>query len=309
MDRVLVTGGAGYIGSHVCKALAQSGFEPVTYDNLSTGHREAVKWGPFVQGNIRNPIALSRAFREYNPVAVMHFAAYAYVGESVIDPHKYYLNNVIGSWTLLEEALNADIEKFIFSSSCATYGCPEKLPIREDTPQHPINPYGSTKLIVEQMLRDLSLFPYGILRYFNAAGCDPELFERHNPETHLIPKALLAAQLRETFPIYGNDYPTPDGTCIRDYVHVNDLARAHVDALKTRENVILNLGGGTGYSVKEVINMVRKVTGLPLPTEILGRRPGDPAVLVADISKAKQILNWSPQRDLETLVRSAYFTI
>jgi UDP-arabinose 4-epimerase len=317
MNNILVTGGAGYIGSHACKALSATGFTPVTFDNLVYGHREAVRWGPLVIADLLDQNAISKAIQDYQPVAVMHFAAYAYVGESVENPGKYYRNNVVGSLNLLEAMRDADIDKIIFSSTCATYGVPEQLPIPETHAQHPINPYGTSKLMIEKMLTDFDhahALRSICLRYFNAAGADmeAEIGEDHDPETHLIPLVLeAAAGLRESIMIYGNDYATPDGSCIRDYVHVSDLANAHVLALqsllKGGASAVYNIGNGYGYSVEEVISTARKVTGKNIPVTIGPRRAGDPACLVGDAKLIKQALGWSPRYfDLVDIIDSAW---
>ena len=314
--RVLVTGGAGFIGSHACKALASEGFTPVTLDNLCTGNREDVRWGPFVEADVRDTAAVEQALETHRIDAVMHFAAFAYVGESVAKPSEYYDNNVRGILSLLQACRNRGVDKIVFSSSCATYGIPEVLPITEDAPQAPINPYGRTKLIGEQMLRDFAS-AYGmrhvILRYFNACGADPEgeLSEKHDPETHLIPLALMAAGGRlDWLDIYGDDYPTPDGTCIRDYVHVSDLAAGHVAALRHLlgggPNLALNLGSGTGHSILEVMGAIREVTGREVPVRMGPRRPGDPPVLCADTARAERELGFRPRfSDLATIIRHA----
>ena len=314
---VLVTGGAGYIGAHACKALAKSGFLPVTYDSLVYGHEGAVKWGPLVHGDILDRERLDRAIAEYKPLAIMHFAAFAYVGESVEDPGKYYRNNVVGSLTLLEAARDAGIRNIVFSSTCATYGSPSSLPILESTPQVPVNPYGASKMMVERILRDFEI-AHGIrstiLRYFNAAGADhdADLGEDHDPETHLIPLVLDAALgLRPDVTIFGVDYDTPDGTCIRDYIHVSDLADAHVLALDGLLNGassnVFNLGTGRGFSVRQVIDSVERITGKKVPVLIGARRPGDPAELVSDAGKARDVLAWRPRFcELDDIVRTAY---
>jgi len=302
---VLVTGGAGYIGSHACKALAQAGYTPVTYDNLVTGYAGAVLWGPLEEGDIADRVRLDNVIRRHRPGAVMHFAAYAYVGESMQDPAKYFRNNVAGSLTLLEAARDNGIDKFIFSSTCATYGAPEGASIREDHPQRPINPYGATKLMVERMLQEFDR-AYGMrsisLRYFNAAGADPEcdIGEAHNPETHLIPLILDAAiGARPIIEVFGDDYNTPDGTCIRDFIHVCDLADAHLLAMNALDDgaatMAYNLGNGRGFSVREVIEAVEAVTGLAVPFNIVPRRPGDPDRLVGDATRARAELGWSPK--------------
>jgi len=313
---VLVTGGAGFIGSHTCKRLAQQGFVPVVYDNLSTGHRANVRWGPLVEGDLEDTERLATAVRTFLPECVIHFAASAYVGESVEDPGKYYRNNVAGSIALLEACRATGLARIVFSSSCATYGVPQRLPITEDTEQFPINPYGRTKLMIELMLGDYARaydFRSVALRYFNAAGADPEgqLTERHDPETHLIPRALMAAAGGiERLDIFGDDYATPDGTCIRDYIHVTDLADAHVAAVNYLndggEVLRANLGSGHGTSIREVLEAIDRVTGRQVPVQMLPRRPGDPPVLYADTSRARQQLGFRPAfSDIETIIRTA----
>ncbi|WP_370878606.1 UDP-glucose 4-epimerase GalE [Pararhizobium capsulatum] len=314
--RVLVAGGAGYIGSHTAKLLHARGIEPVVYDNLVTGHRCSVRWGPFVHGDILDIGHLSKTLAEYRPDAVVHFAASAYVGESVEEPAKYYRNNVAGTLSLLDACRHADIGKVIFSSSCATYGVPEVLPISEATPQQPINPYGRTKLIAEQILQDYAAayqLRYVALRYFNACGADPdgELGEWHEPETHLIPRALLAASGKIShLSVYGDDYETEDGTCIRDYIHVTDLARAHVLALdhlvRGGRNLSVNLGTGTGSSIGEIIRTIGRLTEREVPVEMHPKRAGDPPVLFADPAFALESLGFSPvYSDLDTIIRTA----
>ncbi|MCI5150007.1 MAG: UDP-glucose 4-epimerase GalE [Candidatus Electrothrix sp. MAN1_4] len=323
MTTILVTGGAGYIGSHTCKALAQAGYTPVTYDNLTYGHKEAVKWGPLEVGDIANRDQLDEVIAKYQPSEVMHFAAFAYVGESVENPGKYYRNNVAGTLTLLEAMRYHGINKLIFSSTCATYGEPQQVPIPEDHPQLPINPYGMSKLMVEQMLKDFGT-AHGLqsiaLRYFNAAGADPdgEIGEDHTPETHLIPLVLDAAMgRRSNITVFGDDYDTPDGTCVRDYIHVTDLAQAHVLALQKLEDLpstnrqtpasAFNLGNGRGFSVKEVIDVAEKVTWKTIPVKIGAQRPGDPPSLVGDATRVRQEMNWQPQyHDLEAIVETAW---
>jgi len=314
---VLVTGGAGYIGSHACKALVQRGYQPVALDNLVYGHRSAVRWGPLEIGDIADAKTLDYVFRRYRPGAVMHFAAYAYVGESVAEPAKYYRNNLAGTLSLLEAMLRHGVESIVFSSTCATYGLPEQLPISERQRQCPINPYGSSKWMVEQILRDFAP-AYGVrsvaLRYFNAAGADPDgaIGENHDPETHLIPLAIQAALgARGCLNIYGTDYDTPDGTAIRDYIHVNDLASAHVRALHYLKanggSNVFNLGLGRGYSVREVVNAVERATGRSVPVTYAARRAGDPPVLVADATLAGRELNWRPEfTDLDSIVETAF---
>lgn len=314
---VLVTGGAGYIGSHTTKALAQAGFEPVVLDDLSTGHRWAVRWGPLLEADVGDGAALRAILKRYRIRAVIHFAARAYVGESMRDPRGYYWNNVVGTLNLLDAMLDVGVDVIVFSSSCATYGLPEVLPIPEDHPQRPVSPYGETKLAVERALQWYGQ-AYGLrwlaLRYFNAAGADPdgELGEVHDPETHLIPRAILAA-LGRTDPveIYGTDYSTRDGTAVRDYIHVVDLAEAHVLGLRYLlgggESAALNLGTGRGHSVREVLAAVERVSGRTVPVREGPRRPGDPPALVADARKARELLGWQPRcSDLDTIVETAW---
>ena len=303
--KILVTGGAGYVGSHACKALAAKGFEPIAYDNLSRGNRWAVKWGPLEEGDIRDEARLVKVLNRHQPVALMHFAALAYVGESVKQPLLYYQNNVNGSATLLQAILKTRLIPVVFSSTCATYGVPEKIPIPEDHPQHPINPYGFSKLVVERMLDDLR-HAYGLpsiaLRYFNAAGADPEgdIGEVHDPEPHLIPRVLTAARNGTAVAVYGNDYETPDGTCIRDFIHVTDLADAHVRALEYLQSggssCALNLANARGYSVMDVIQAAQRVSGKAIRVETARRRPGDPPVLVGAADRAHAVLGWAPTR-------------
>ena len=315
--RILVTGGAGYIGSHACKALAAAGYTVITYDNLVYGHPWAVKWGPLEKGDILDRSRLDEVITTYRPEAVMHFAAYAYVGESVENPGKYYRNNLAGALTLLEAMRDHRIDKFIFSSTCATYGVPQEMPISEDHFQLPINPYGHSKLMVEQILRDFHS-AHGIrsisLRYFNAAGSDSdgEIGEVHDPETHLIPLILdAAAEKRPYITIFGDDYDTPDGTCIRDYIHVTDIAKAHILALKKLEDIdsacAYNLGNGKGFSVKKVIDNARKVTGCRIPVQIGQRRSGDPPKLVGDATRIRNELGWEPVfSDLTSIIETAW---
>ncbi|WP_284164371.1 UDP-glucose 4-epimerase GalE [Frigidibacter sp. SD6-1] len=314
-SRVLVTGGAGFIGAHACKALAEAGALPVAYDNLSTGHQDAVHWGPLVRGDVRDRGALASALKQFRIDTILHFAASAYVGESVADPALYYDNNVNGMVTLLDAARAAGVTQIVFSSSCATYGVPELLPISEYTPQAPINPYGRTKLICEQMLKDYGA-AYGIrhvaLRYFNAAGADPSgvIGERHEPETHLLPLALRAAAGGQPLNVFGTDYDTPDGTCIRDYVHVSDLARGHLLALAYLhaggKSTALNLGSGRGHSVLEVCAAIERVTGCAVPLQFGPRRAGDPPVLTADPALAARILGFRTRlSDIDTIVSHA----
>jgi UDP-glucose-4-epimerase GalE len=313
---ILVTGGAGYIGSHTCKQLKAAGYTPVTFDNMVYGHEWAVKWGPLVKGDIQDRAALDAAFAKYAPAAVIHFAAYTYVGESVEDPGKYYRNNVYGTVNMLEAMRDHNCGNIIFSSTCATYGVPETMPMTEQLPQRPINPYGWTKLMIEQVLRDFE-HAHGIkhmaLRYFNAAGADPdgEIGEDHDPETHLIPLTVLAGLGRRgPIKIFGQDYPTPDGTAIRDYIHVTDLADAHVLGLGVLldggESRMINLGTGHGASVREVVDAVGRSLGTPVPAENAPRRAGDPPMLVADATRAKTELSWTPRyTNLDDIVGTA----
>ncbi len=314
--RVLVTGGAGYIGSHTAKLLRSEGIEPVVYDNLTTGNRSSVRWGPFVEGDVLDSPSLIEVIEKYAPDAVIHFAASAYVGESVQNPAKYYNNNVCGTLSLIDACRQTGLRNVIFSSSCAVYGVPSVLPIDETMPKAPINPYGMTKLIGEHMLADYAAafgLRYVALRYFNACGADPdgELGEWHVPETHLIPRALLAAAGRiPHLEIFGDDYDTPDGTCIRDYIHVADLARAHVQAFthlaNGGSNLAVNLGTGRGFSIGEVLRVIEETTGCEVPVVIHPRRPGDPPSLYADASLARETLCFQPRySDLETIVRTA----
>jgi UDP-glucose-4-epimerase GalE len=314
--RVLVTGGAGYIGSHTAKALRAAGYEVVVFDNLSAGHREAVKWGPLVEGDVTDLSAVRQALRSHAITAVMHFAALLDVGESVREPARYYRNNVIGSLTLLEAMAAESVSAFVFSSTCATYGEPLKTPIVETHPQKPINSYGESKLAVERALPHFARahgLRFAALRYFNAAGADPdgEIGEDHHPEIHLIPRAIEAAAGGRGLEVFGDDYPTPDGTCLRDYVHVSDLALAHVRALdtivETGKSGAYNLGTGRPHSVREVIETVERVTGRPVPRTLGPRRPGDPAVLYAGPDKAMMELHWTPTlTDLDAIVRTAW---
>ncbi|MBE9117909.1 UDP-glucose 4-epimerase GalE [Lusitaniella coriacea LEGE 07157] len=305
---ILVTGGAGYIGSHAVLALQRAGYGVVVLDNLVYGHREIAEKVlnvKLVVGDTGDRALLDNLFNTHNIAAVMHFAAYAYVGESVQTPDKYYRNNVVGTLTLLEAMLAAGLNKFVFSSTCATYGVPKTIPIPEDHTQNPINPYGMSKLMVEHILSDFDRaydFRSVRFRYFNAAGADPtgQLGEDHNPETHLIPLTLFTALgRRESISIFGTDYPTPDGTCIRDYIHVSDLATAHVLGLEYLlqggKTEVFNLGNGSGFSVKEVIETAREVTGEEIKAVEQERRPGDPPMLVGSAKKARKILNWNPE--------------
>jgi UDP-glucose-4-epimerase GalE len=316
-NRVLVTGGAGYIGSHAAKALDAAGYEPVVFDNLARGHRSAVRWGPFIEGDLANRALLGDSLRRLEIGAVMHFAASAYVGESMTKPELYFGNNVVNSVNLLEAMRETGVRQIVFSSTCATYGIPQSVPIREEMPQRPINPYGESKLMVERMLHWYGVahgFAHMALRYFNAAGADPdgEIGEHHDPETHLIPLVLDAALgRRPRVEIYGTDYPTPDGTAVRDYIHVSDLAEAHVLALKHLQeggaSGALNLATGQGHSVRDVIAAAERVTRRTVPRHEIERRAGDPPALVADAGRARQILGWNPRlSDLETIVATAW---
>jgi UDP-arabinose 4-epimerase len=317
MARVLVTGGAGYIGSHACKALAAAGHRPVAFDDLSTGHRRAVKWGPLIAGDILDRTALDAAIAEHRPEAVLHFAAHAYVGESVENPARYYRNNIAGTLVLLDAMLAAGVLRIVFSSSCTVYGTPERTPIAESAPLGPVNPYGWSKRMVEQVLADYNAaygLAYASLRYFNACGADPdgEIGEWHDPETHLIPRVLMAASGRlPRLDIFGDDYPTPDGTAIRDYVHVTDLAEAHVTALGLlgggTKSIALNLGTGAGHSIRQVIAAAERATGRQVPVKVGARRAGDPPVLVADPAAARQAIGFAPRySDLDTIMRTAW---
>ncbi len=314
---ILVTGGAGYIGSHVNKLLAHEGYETVVFDNMIYGHREAVKWGTLIEGDLKNIGQIEAVFERYPIEAVFHFAAYAYVGESVAEPEKYYYNNIGCTLNLLKVMRRHGCDKIIFSSSCATYGEPEKTPITEDMPQDPINPYGFTKYAVERIFRDYERaygLKYVVLRYFNAAGADPEgeIGEAHDPETHIIPLILDAASgKRPNVKVFGTDYPTRDGSCIRDYIHVSDLAAAHLLALRHleagKESQFLNLGNTKGTSVLELIEAAKRVTERDIPVVLSERRPGDPAILVGSSEKAKRVLGWEPMYgDIDTIVRHAW---
>jgi len=317
MTNILVTGGAGYIGAHCCKELSRSGLNPVVIDNLIYGHRENVKWGDFILGDIGDMDLLRKFFSEFKIEAVMHFAAYAYVGESISNPMKYYVNNIQKTINLLNVMKEKGIDYFIFSSSCATYGNPEKIPIDEKHPQKPISPYGKSKFFVEEILKDYA-HAYGLkfisLRYFNAAGADPdcEIGEKHEPETHLIPLILdVAASKRQAIQVFGSDYDTKDGSCVRDYVHVTDLAAAHTLALKNLldggASSFYNLGTGKGNSVFEIIRQAEIIVGKDIPFEDAGRREGDPAVLLASKNKACDILGWQPRyTDIDAIIQTAW---
>ena len=315
MSNVLVVGGAGYIGSHACKALHKAGYTPVVYDNLVYGHEDAVKWGPFEKGDLLDAARLDEVLTRYKPICVMHFAAFAYVGESVTDPSKYYGNNITGSLALLDAMRRNGVDTIVFSSTCATYGEVDTLPIIETLPQNPVSPYGYSKLVVENALRDYGR-AYGLkwvaMRYFNAAGLDPDgdLGERHDPETHAIPLALLAAMRQTEFNVFGTDYDTPDGTAIRDYIHVCDLADAHVRAIAYLQNggesTAFNLATGRGTSVKEILSAVEKAVGSPVPVKYAPRRAGDAPILYATGEKARALLGWVPEyTDIDLIVKTA----
>lgn len=314
---ILVCGGAGYIGSHINKQLHKEGYDTIVFDNLIYGHKEAVKWGKLVVGDLKNMDEIEAVFKNNQIDAVFHFAAYAYVGESVEHPEKYYYNNVANTLNLLHVMMKYGCNKIIFSSTCATYGEPEKVPITEDMPQNPINPYGATKLMVERIFQDYHKaygLQYVVLRYFNAAGADPdgEIGENHNPETHIIPLVLDAASgKRPDIKVFGTDYDTPDGSCIRDYIHVYDLATAHLLALHHleagKESQFFNLGNEKGTSVLEVVDSVKRVTRRNLKVTLTDRRPGDPAKLVGSSQKAQEVLGWKPiYGDIDAIVGHAW---
>ena len=314
---VLICGGAGYIGSHVNKKLFEHGYETIVLDNLVYGHAEAVKWGDFIKADLKDTDVLERIFLEYPIEAVLHFAAYAYVGESVLEPEKYYLNNVYNTLNLLSVMRRYGCKYIVFSSTCATYGKTNCIPITEETLQHPINPYGASKLMVERILKDFASaygLRYVVFRYFNAAGADPdgEIGESHLPETHLIPLVLDAASgVRSEIKVFGTDYPTRDGSCVRDYVHVADLAVAHVNGLRYlqagNESDFFNLGNSKGISVLEIIKTVREITGKEFDVTIGPRRLGDTAVLVGSSMKAEKLLGWKAERsDIRTIVKDAW---
>lgn len=314
---ILIVGGAGYIGSHVNKLLTREGFRTVVFDNLARGHREFVKWGEFFEGDLADKEHIRSCFREFPIDTVMHFSAFAYVGESVLHPSLYYRNNVINTLNLLDVMRENGVRYFVFSSTCAVYGIPESIPIREDHSKNPVNPYGRSKSMIEEILRDYD-HAYGIkhvnLRYFNAAGADPEgeIGEWHEPETHLIPLAISAALNTTTHvKIFGTDYPTEDGTCIRDYIHVMDLADAHLRAMqyvkRIEQSDSFNLGNGRGYSVKEVIDTVRRISGRDFEVIESERRPGDPPILISDYRRAVDFLGWKPcYPDLESIIETAF---
>ena len=317
MTKLLVTGGAGYVGSHCCKAFQQAGFDVVVFDNFDRGWRDFAKFGEVFEGDIMSPEDLSKAIDQHKPDAIAHFAAFAYVGESVGNPGMYYRNNTQGTLNILEAMRDKGIDKMIFSSTCASYGIPESVPIDESTPQSPINPYGWSKLMVEKMMWDFSNahdMRCVALRYFNAAGADRdcEIGERHEPETHVIPLAIRGAMADDfTFTILGDDFDTRDGTCVRDYIHVEDLADAHKRAIEYLvqggESNVFNLGTGNGTTVKEIADAVERVSGKPLPRRIGDRRPGDPPALIAAADKAREILGWEPTNsDIENIVQTAW---
>ena len=314
---ILIVGGAGYIGAHINKLLNIKGYETLVFDNLSYGHEDFIKWGTFENGDLKNVEELRGIFKKYPITAVMHFAAFTYVGESIEDPQKFYRNNVCNTLNLLQVMLEFDVNKLVFSSTCATYGDPLEIPITEQHPQNPISPYGRGKLMVENILSDYSIaynLHYVSLRYFNAAGADyeSEIGELHEPETHLIPLILDAASgKQDNIKIFGTDYNTPDGTCIRDYIHVSDLADAHVKALQYLENGgksdYFNLGNGNGFSVKEVIDTAEKITGQKIIAVEDKRRPGDPPVLVGSSDKIRKKLKWKPKYDdLSMIINTAW---
>ncbi len=314
---ILLTGGAGYIGSHINQLLNHMGYRTLVYDNLVNGHRDFARWGHFIEGDLFDTEKLKRLFHDYPVGVVMHLAAFAYVHESVLNPRKYYTNNVAGTLNLLGAMVDAQIPYLIFSSTCATYGVLEKVPVDEGHPQNPINPYGDSKLMVERIIREYKRV-YGlkaaVLRYFNAAGADPQgaIGERHRPETHLIPLLLDAVSGKiPHFQINGDDYPTPDGTCVRDFIHVVDIAQAHIQAMQYLEaggdERIFNLSNQSGYSIREVIAAVEQIAGKTVPVKILPRRPGDPPVLIGQSDKARRVLQWVPRyEDLATIIETAW---
>ena len=314
---ILIVGGAGYIGSHTNKLMTQNDYETVVFDNLSTGHRDFAKWGEFIEADLANLEQLRACFARFPIEAVMHFSAFACVPESVQHPDRYYQNNVVNTLNLLNVMREFDVRTFIFSSTCATYGIPEEIPMTENHPQNPINPYGHSKLMVEQILKDYDQ-AYGIrhvnLRYFNAAGADPEteIGERHDPENHLIPLVIFAALgQRDRIKIFGTDYPTKDGTCVRDYIHINDLADAHIRALdylkEKDQSDSFNLGNGNGYSVLEIIERVKKISGKDFTVESASARDGDPPTLIGSSRKATNLLGWQPKfYDIDTIIQTAW---
>ncbi|HOZ26511.1 MAG TPA: UDP-glucose 4-epimerase GalE [Hyphomonadaceae bacterium] len=316
VKRILIAGGAGYIGSHAAKAVRLAGHEPVVLDDLTSGHEHAVRWGPLVRADIRNPEAVRAAIREYRPEAVMQFAARIEVGEGERDPAHFYDNNVAGTLNLVRVMLEEGVKNLVFSSTCAIYGDPEKLPLTEDLPKRPVSVYGRTKLMCEQMLEDISKahgLNFAALRYFNAAGADPdgEIGEQHDPESHLIPNALKAAVgLGGPMKLFGTDYPTPDGTCIRDFVHVTDLAEAHIlaaEKIASGRNLQLNLGSGKRNTVMDVLKAVERATGRAVPVTLFPRRPGDAVALYSDTTNVTRELGWVPKlSDIDTVVSTAW---
>jgi len=316
ISKVLVTGGAGYIGSHCCKKLAENQITPIVLDNLSRGNRQAIKWGDFFENDLKNYNSVSNVISKIKPHAVIHLAAFAYVEESIINPIDYYENNVIGSINLIKACILNNVKYFVFSSSCATYGNAITNPISETHPQNPINPYGHTKLFTEKLLQDLSnknLINYISLKYFNASGAskDGDIGESHNPETHLIPLVLKTAKGDfECFKIYGSDYPTPDGTCVRDFIHVDDLAEAHILALNYlfsgQPSTSINLGSEKGYSIKKILDIAKRITRKDIKVIFSERREGDPPYLVGSNIKAKSILGWAPENSIENIIFDAW---
>lgn len=316
-QNILVIGGAGYIGSHTCKTLSQAGHTPITYDNLSSGHKHAVQWGPLVEGNIHDKEKLTQTIKDYTIQNIIHFAGDIEVGRSTTHPADFYYNNVAGTLSILQAMVSCNVKNIVFSSSAAVYGTPDQSPIPETAPKAPVNPYGQTKHIVELMLQDFANahgITYAALRYFNACGahCDGDIGEEHSPETHLIPRALIAiTDPAQPLKVFGTDYNTPDGTCIRDYIHVQDLAQAHMDALAyintMQHSGIFNLGTGKGYSVKEIIQTTARITGKDVPHSNEPRRAGDPPSLVADPTLAQTILGFAPRHsDLDTIIKTAW---
>lgn len=314
---ILVTGGAGYIGSHTVRLLMKQGYDVVIFDNLSRGNKESLPEGiPFEKVDLLDYEGLVNCIKKYDIQSVIHFAAFAYVGESMENPQMYYRNNVVGSYNLITAAKQCGVKHFVFSSTCSIYGNPERVPMSEELKTNPINPYARTKLMIENMLEDYDMafgIKYVALRYFNAAGDsdDGSIGESHDPEPHIIPLVMFAALgKRDSIKIFGDDYPTPDGTCIRDYIHIVDLADAHIRALdylsKVGTSQVINLGTGNGYSVKEIVDASRRITGKEIKAEIVERRPGDPAILVADNKKAKSVLGWFPKYDLEGILKTAW---
>ena len=311
---ILVTGGAGYIGSHTADAIEKSGHTPIIYDNLSAGHRWAVGSKTLIEADLADKLSIQRAIEQYRIEAIIHFAAHAYVGESIADPRKYFQNNAVNTLNLLGVMVDLGVKYIVYSSTCSTYGIPEKLPLSEEHPQRPVNPYGESKLFIERVLHWYER-AYGLrwvaLRYFNASGASDQLGECHDPETHLIPLAIQAALTGGPLSVFGTDYPTEDGTAVRDYIHVDDLASAHLLALdyllKQKTSCAFNLGTGQGHSVREVLEMVEQVSKIAVPHRAVDRRPGDPAILVADNKAAIELMGWAPTRSsLREIVESAW---